>query len=65
MKRYTIDDIGAFLILVAIVVAALFLTPSSCAENTPRRMTPNQIRELVREEMERAKTGAAPAEEGR
>jgi len=65
MKRYTSDEIGAFLILVVIVVAALFLTPSSCAENIPRRMTQNQVREIVREEMERAKTGAAPAEERR
>jgi len=65
MKRVTMDDAFTWLILVVIVVAALFLTPASCAENVPRRMTPNQVRELVREEMERAKTGAAPAEEGR
>lgn len=65
MTKFTIDDLGAWLCILAILLLAgvAFVYVPRSAVAIPR--SEDDIRQIIREEMERAKTGAAPAEERR
>lgn len=62
MKREEILALGLFMVLLVLVALIVVYVPKTSLA-IPR--SEDDIRRIVREEMERAKTGAAPAEEGR